>query len=317
MSDLAKWKVRGPVKTLRTEFALWDLDREQWQPPQHGALTSFRPDGKVSSGDFRNSDGSIAHSRWLYDEADRLMERNSWLDDGPIEKTVYSYDEAGRHQRTRRQSTATDMEISSYDARGLRTKVCFLDVRGDNVAYGVEGTEQSYGAPGAATMIVTDGEHGMPAQVVFQAADGRALREVLFERDPAGKLLKEQVRIVGEAPFPEEFKKIFGDVLSRIAYAYDSRGRLIERTTKFAGISEMLTTFRYDDGNDPVEETTQQISREAGIDDNGVVQYSSATVSVQHTRFEYRHDQHGNWTERIVSNQQGPSNIERRALTYY
>jgi len=317
MSDLARWKVRGPVETLRTEFAPWDLDQQQWRPPRHSALTSFRPDGTVSLSEVHNSDGSIAHSRWLYDEAGRLIERTSWMNDGPVEKIVYRYDQAGRHLRTTRQSTETDTEISRYDVRGLRTKVSFLEVRGDNVVYGVEGTDRGYGAPGAARMVVTDGEHGLPAQVVFQDADGCALREVLFERDASGKLLKEQMRIIGEQSFPEEFAKVFGDVLSRIAYAYDSRGRLTERTTKFAGVSEELTTFRYDDRDDPVEETTQQISREANINDNGEVQYSSATVSVQQTRFEYRHDEHGNWTERIVSSQLGRSNTERRAITYY
>jgi hypothetical protein len=53
------------------------------------------------------------------------------------------------------------------------------------------------------------------------------------------------------------------------------------------------------------------------------VHYTADRVIQQHTRFEYRYDTQGNWTERIVSGraEQNPdfqrSNIERRTITYY
>ena len=97
MSDVARWKVHGPVKTLRTEFSTWDLNQDDWQPPKSFTLTTFRSDGAVSNSDTHNPDGSIAHSRWLYDEAGRVSEFNFWMNDGPINRRVYSYDETGRH----------------------------------------------------------------------------------------------------------------------------------------------------------------------------------------------------------------------------
>jgi len=48
MSDLAKWNVHGPVHTLRTEFAAWDLSLEQWQTAQSLTLVWFHPDGRTS-----------------------------------------------------------------------------------------------------------------------------------------------------------------------------------------------------------------------------------------------------------------------------
>ena len=45
MSDLENWKVHGPVHTLRTEFAEWDLSLEQWKAAQHSNLARFHPDG--------------------------------------------------------------------------------------------------------------------------------------------------------------------------------------------------------------------------------------------------------------------------------
>lgn len=321
MNDVAKWKVRGSVKTLQTEFAVWDLNLESWQPAQHLTLTSFRPAGTVSASDTHNPDGSIAHSRWLYDEAERLTETRFCLNDGLVDTTVCFYDEAGRHQRTVQLNTQTDLVISSYDARGVRTQTRSLGPRGVNIAYGIEGTEQAYGAPGAATMIVTDDESVRPAKVIFQDANGRSLREVIFARDHTGRLLSEEMR-VGEE-FPEPLRKAFGEIFSRITYSYDSRGRRLERMNKFGGIGETRTTYRYDDSDDPIEEVTEDTNREMSIDDNGAINYSSDRVSVQHNRFEYRYDAHGNWTERIVSIRLEPnpgfqrSNIERRVITYY
>jgi len=52
-------------------------------------MTSFRPDGLVSSSDTHNPDGSIALSRWLYDDAGRLTESHFQLNDGPVGKILY------------------------------------------------------------------------------------------------------------------------------------------------------------------------------------------------------------------------------------
>jgi hypothetical protein len=137
MSDLAKWKVHGPVATLRTEHAAWDLAREEWQPARVLVITSFRRDGSVSASDFHNPDGSIVHTRWVYDDAGRLMESNFQSGDGFINRTVYTYDEAGRHVRTvevLRGGTPADSESCTYNAAGRKTKVRFLGAIGRKVS---------------------------------------------------------------------------------------------------------------------------------------------------------------------------------------
>src|SRR4030081_2786599 len=100
MNDVLKWKVHGPVETLRQEFAEWDPEQKQWQPARHSSIASFRPDGSISTSDHHNADGSIAHSRWLYDDAGRLIESSFRIDDGPMTRNIHSYDETGRHVRT-------------------------------------------------------------------------------------------------------------------------------------------------------------------------------------------------------------------------
>ena len=63
-------------------------------------------------------------------------------------------------------------------------------------------------------------------------------------------------------------------------------------------------------------------SREMRMDD-GVVKTEERPSHVQHVRFEYQYDAHGNWTERVVSQRlepnadERPSNIERRTISYY
>src|SRR6266478_3688750 len=206
MSDVAKWKVHGAVETLRTEFATWDLNREEWQPARGFTITSFRPDGAVSTSDTHNLDGSIAHSRWLYDDAGRLAESNSWFNDGPIDRVVYSYDEAGRHVLTVQLShdgTQTDSEICSYDTSGKKTKIRFLGLRGANTAYRIEGTEQVYLAPGATMMTTTYDERDLPTKVVFQDANHNLLTYVTFVRDSAGRLLNDEMHVGAESLFPD------------------------------------------------------------------------------------------------------------------
>lgn len=100
MSDIARSKVHGPVQTLRSEHATWDQEREAWKFDLHFTETTFRPDGAVLTTDAHNPDGSVAYSRFFYDDAGRVAEHESWMDDGPVNRTRYFYDEHGRPTRT-------------------------------------------------------------------------------------------------------------------------------------------------------------------------------------------------------------------------
>jgi hypothetical protein len=87
-------------------------------------------------------------------------------------------------------------------------------------------------------------------------------------------------------------------------------------------LSEERVTVRHDDFDNPVEEVRSDASREMRMDD-GVVKTEERPSHVQHVRFEYQYDAHGNWTERIVwqrmdpNTDERPSNIERRTISYY
>jgi hypothetical protein len=339
MGDLAKWKVHGPVATLRTENAEWDADRQDWKPARYFILTSFRRDGAIDSSETHNPGGSISHSRWLYDSAGRLTESDSWMNDEPAQKVLYFYDEAGRPTRTaqlRADGSQTDLETSTYDADGKETKIRLLPItappnskdRAGNgatsIGYSIEGTDYAGG--------------DQPARVILEDADHNPLYEVRFTRDASGRPLTIEM-IMGESQFNDfadhvsadhrevaaaVLKQILGDAFSRTTYIYDSRGRVIERTISMGTMHDGHTIYRYDDDHDEaVEETTETRTREATVNGDAAIRYKPDTISTQHNRFEYSYDTHGNWTEQVVSFQNDPSadfqhsSIKRRVITYF
>ena len=81
MSDLAKWKVRGQVRLVKTSFAEWDLASEEWRDPQYHNEATFRTDGKLDETRHFNPDGTIARTKNLYDERGLLIETQFWKDD--------------------------------------------------------------------------------------------------------------------------------------------------------------------------------------------------------------------------------------------
>jgi YD repeat-containing protein len=346
MSDLAKWKVHGSVATLRVERATWDDEGQGWKPEPYFTETSFRRDGAISSTESHNPNGSIAHSQWLYDVSGRLTESDSWMNKEAPQRTLYIYDEGGRHIRTTYQKddgTQTDLELCSYDAEGKGTKTRMLPVSAVHeggavsLGYSIEDTDMALGAPGATSMTTSYVGPDKPAKVILEDTNHNTVTEVHFVRDAQGRLQSVET-LMGDSQFkdfvdrgsPERreamaafFKQAFGDAFSRTTYKYDSQGHLIEKINTMGTMHEEHTTYGYDGVHDEaIEETTETRSRGATLED-GAIHYNPDTVSTQHNRFEYRYDTHGNWTEQIVSGQYDPSadfqrsNVERRTLTYY
>jgi hypothetical protein len=339
MIDFTKWKICGRVATLTTEHSSWDFAHEEWQPPRGLAITSFRPDGTVSATDFHNPDGSIAHSRWVYDAAGRLLESSFQLGDGPIDRTVYSYDEAGRHVRTVQVShdgTQKETEICTYDSAGKKTKLRFLGLL-KATGFGMEGSEQSYPAPGATTMTTIYDEKHLPTRIIFKDAHQKTVTTVALTRDAAGRLVKEEMGMDLESMFADLFQNVppeqretaaagFKEALGKFSsthYTYDDQGRRVERIMSMGKLGEHRSTYLYQDRDDPVEEINEDRHREAKINETGSVEYTPDSVNLQRNRLEYRYDEQGNWTERVVSYRLEPnpdfqcSNIERRTITYH
>ena len=311
MSDLSKWKVHGPVRMLKTEFAEWDSSQGQWGPPKGGiTVCAFRPDGKISETEGHNSDGSIAHAKWLYDGGGRLVERQFWMNDEPPAKALYFYDDAERHVRTvevNREGTQRESECYKYDSRGWKTQVRFLPPQKPNMhyAYGVEGTETSLDATGAATMTVTYDEGDQPTEVLFHDADQHLIRRVALVRDHEGRLMRVETYLGEQLPFPK-----LPELLERASP--EDRARATELFSMF-----------FDPRRAFAEEATEETSREVGIDEQGELRTASENSRKWQARFEYTYDANGNWIERAgsIRYDRNPEfqrpNVERREIRYY
>jgi YD repeat-containing protein len=346
MSHLAAWKVTGPVRRLRTEFAEWDLTGEEWKPPRGFTLVHFRPDGKIDEMEAHNPDGSISRSRNEYDDVGKLVEARFRMNEGPETRTLYTYDDHGRAVRVVHVETgsdARDVEIDSYDEDGIRTKIQFLEPQKPNTGYmfGIEGSEQAYGATGATTITTRFDRGGKAIEALFHDKDQQLLRRITLIWDNAGRLVQEELHwerplfehpASGENPgseSPESFQALFAKVFGAqnafavTTHVYDQQGRRVERITRYGQIGEERTTFCYDAHGNPVEESRHDFSRELDLDDQGNLQTSKENSHVQHSRFEYAYDTRGNWTERVVWGRLEPnpnferSNVERREIDYW
>ena len=326
MSALAEWNVHGDVHSIRTEFAEWDLSLEQWRPAQSFTIVRFHPDGTISENEHHNPDGTISQSSYHYDAAGRMQEARFGMNDGPVSRSLHFYDERGLLTRVvgvDPDGTEREAENHGYGQDGKRTKVYFVPKQLANAfMYAIEGTVQSYGAPGASTITTLYNDGGHPYEVLFHDADQRLLRRVAFTRDGTGRLITEEMRLGEESPFPE---LLFGpnSVLSTTMYVYDAKGRILQRRTRMGELGEHRTTFRYDDRDNPIEEIHEDISREIQIDEAGALHAAQEKSSTQNVRFDYTYDARGNWQERIVWCRLEPnpnferSNITRREITYY
>ena len=246
---------------------------------------------------------------------------------------LHAYDQAGRRTgsvHVAADGTRRDAEIYGYDGAGRKTKTLFLPDPGTLdpgmlvVGYGIGDDSDD-----------TD-------EAFFHDANQRLIHRVVRSRDQAGRVLSLVVHFGGETPFPDfpgELGKVppeeharmatllaqvFADrTFARTDYTYDEKGRLMERTMRMGGLSEHRTTSRYNDHDDPTDEISEDHSRGASMDSDGVVHTSDERSEAQHTRFDYQYDDHGNWTERIVWSRIEEraeflrSNVIRRTITYY
>jgi hypothetical protein len=328
MSDLAKRNLHGPVHTLRSEFAEWDLTKEEWQPPRHFTVTSFLPDGSLNVIEGQNPDGSTFYSTYVYDANARLTEIHFSSTNALSGTTSYHYDQLGRLNRVSHIDENAHEHVSevwTYEADGRKTKSYSIPQLPANTNFfcSIEGSEESYSAVGATTIVTRHDAAGHPDEVLFHDSEQRVVQRILFERDSAGRTVKKEVhRIAGMPPeLPPEIPLDLFHVLT--TYTYYPDGRVQERNTRMGPAGESRTSFRYDDHGNVVHQTNEEVQREMGMDEAGQFHLLKENSHRGESKMEYVYDAHGNWTEMIVSGRAEPnpnfypSNIECRQITYY
>lgn len=332
------------MRLVANDFAECDLAKDEWRPLRHLNSVTFTTDGKLDESRYYNPNGTIARQKYLYNEAGRLVETQFWIDDTFSNQTLYVYDNAARHVRTVEVNDGVrrDSEVSTYDSSGRRTAVRFFPPELKVTGFAVEGVDHAYGAPGAVTMTTAYDARNLPAEVLFRDAQNALVSRVVFVRDEAGRLLSDELQFGERALFPEPeqqaqstdadraqmaavLAKVLGPTLAfmKTAYVYDEKGRVVEQRNSSGSLGEGRTAIRYDEHDNPIEQTGENHEREIGVEENGELHTASERSHTQHTRFEYRYDAEGNWTERVVWSRLEPnpnfqrSNLKRRGISYY
>ncbi len=353
MTDLARWKLHGSVRTLHIDTAAWDAAQSTWQTPRSLSAVSFRADGQLAEGEVHHADGTVSHQLRSHDEGGRLIEEQSWIGDGPRVRKGYAYDAQGRLTAVREvdaDGTSRQIETTVYDAAGRRTTDRILAgapppaerawrVPPDPSADGSEAVDR---APGAVRVTIVHDGDGRPAEATFFDADQRQVRGVTFTRDDRGRIVHETVLLGDHAPVPEMLagaEGLAGNDPERIAIlmaaafpdrmfastscTYDQKGRLRERTSRRGTLSEETTRFEYDDRDNPILELSEGHRRELHVAEDGTAHARNETRAGHHHLFTYRYDAQGNWIERVVWARTGlqvefaRASLDRRNIAYY
>src|SRR5262249_37614333 len=173
---------------------------------------------------------------------------------------------------------------------GRRSKTYFVPKLppGTGFVYNIEGTEQSYTANNAATIVTSYGPEGAD-EVTFYDAQQRVVHRVTLERDGGGRMLREEARLgdaglgtgieaalmsaAAEAPEAAgRLAQLFApdNLLAATDYTYDAAGRLVEKSSQMGGgMSEERTVYLYDDRGNRVGETHEETTRDMMVGEEG------------------------------------------------
>ncbi len=354
--DIDLNRPRGPIKTCIEESTLYDgAFRTQ--------VSEYTPDGKMISSLWER-DGKIEHStsdsqsQEVRDEQGRLVKYVFVYPGQAAKETYYSYDAAGR-MLTETHNDSADRTDYSYAPDGTMTSVQTFDPRT------IEGTRNA-GFSGSTWMAAFSGfgvttggrvvttydqnKNGIDQRVV--TADGQLVSHSIRKYDADEQLLEESVveqnlgllmldRIPAEQRelmTPEHVQMMSRGVAAlskeppKTTYTYDDEGR-VTRTLQRSMAFEVLTTIRYNEHGDRIEERKKYsdnsrfgVGVPISFDSQGepVAQAEAQQMPEGRTlppdevvKYSYQYDEHGNWTERVTDVTGQAPRVTRRTLTYY
>lgn len=339
MTDRDRWNLRGPVRIASVDRT-WHVaesgaDSCERQERGDSSRVEFGPDGSLLLQSVRNSDGTEWVATRHYDETGRLLEVRSG--DGA---TVYRYSASGAlEQVISRGADGQERLAETYgkDAAGRAAKTMHLvrESAGIMFSMGVEGTDSGYSAAGAASATTAHEPDGRLSELVFRDAGGRLLSRVEFRYDDAGHLVEEahtaQIEglpagmLQGMTPAQAETVRGLFSALGSRLHRYDERGRRIETSSEGSLLGGDRRLFQYNEHGDPVEEVSEMVSRDFGVDEEGKLSAEPTRENVSRTeaRISYDYDTHGNWTRKLVESRSAPdrpfavASEERRTIEYF
>jgi hypothetical protein len=325
MTDRDRWGLRGPVQSCQLRRAWYsrrcDTDRCETEERGDTTLVEFHADGSLARRWHHNPDASEWTSLYEYDSAGRLVAI-----------------------RTEKMTGLVDVQRYEYDVQGRKRKTLYVDVAAQrpntHYSWGVDGTDATYSAPGAATVTTLHNTRDQPIELLFCDSAGRTLSRVEFVYDEVGHLLEEAQTNVAELLPPDvvsgmnpaELEAMHallgiggGDSVRRVHH-YNGQGHRIETSSSLFGpLGRERNTMAYNDHGDLISKVTEFERRDYSIDDQGRLSESPATESASRSeaRFFHDYDGRGNWIRKRVESRSGTdqefsvSSVEQRALAYH
>ena len=299
MADRETAGLRGPVKTCSTEHDI--------AYPDHHWIShtddTFSPEGNLIEKLQRHATGSHWSIVCRYDEHGRLQEKRqsgdvTWAEG---EELFYHYDAAGRLERVMRHSEKDGerlFESYQYAGDGTKRQSLYPAPLPPNAGIACE-CMLHMSTDTVVTMMLFDRD-GRPATKVLYDADDRVIRRIAFRYDSRGRLIEEGEIVGGR--IRDDFRNIF---------QYDESGRTIEADRKWGDWGGERRTFTYNEQGDLTEVRIET----ASLLDDPHVEYWS-----ERSRFQY--DEHRNWTECVTDTVRSSGEItvsatDRRTLVYY
>lgn len=343
-SDRVKSGLRGPVRICVQEStypAVTTADGTQIPERTMRTETEYDPEGRLVSTRNRNYDGSAWIRRNAY-ASGKLFKTTSGKEGAPPVVTTYGYDDQGRLTSITDSSAPDNPTIFQYDERGRQTRVQKSRAEDYRPNAGTAGSPlQAAGMrpnlPGGGTAITTYDENDRPVEVRVLDAQGAEVSRAVGIYDEQGRIAEEKqilddplnlipadarAKILADsgasgADLREQLKKLMGghEGVSSDAYSYDSKGRVTEIRRRMFNRNDTIETS-YNEQGDVVSEITRSLP---GSDEQGQTLPSQNSEA----RYSYQYDEHGNWTEKVVSYGADPgttfqrSDTIRRTLVYF
>ena len=305
----------------------------------------FRSDGSLARCLHHNPDGSELTSTYEYSGTGRLTTIRTENGSGLVDLQFYEYDSAGRLVRVIARPKGGGDRIAEsyeYDAAGRKKKTLYVDSAAQRpdtqYAWGVEGTDSSYSAPGAATLTTLYNEREQPTDLLFYDATGHLLSRVAFGYDRDGNLVEEAQTNIAETLPPEMLTSLnqaqldavrallgaAGEPIRR-THRYNEQGRRVETRSRMGLLGGDSKIVAYNDYGDQIGEIFEHDEQDYSIDDEGRLSDAPTRerVSQSEARFRYYYDAHGNWVMKTVESRIGTdqdltlSSVERRTIEYF
>ena len=342
MKQRDHWDLRGCVRACRLQRTWYSLrcGAEVCETEERGDITSleFRADGSLSRRWHFNPDGSEWTATYEYNDAGRLASVRTESPAGLTQVHFFDYDEAGRPVRVRGDRV---METYGYDAAGRKQKTLHVDLANQTAntlyAWGAEGTDSSYSAPGTARLTTLYNERDQPTQLLFYDANEHLISKVSFTYNTHGNLVEEaQTKSAETVPSElvaslspgqrEAVLALFGASGEpvRRTHQYNDEGRRSESCSRVGLLGGDRKIVAYNIKGDVVEEICERDERDFSMDPEG--RLSDAPTGERkirsEARFHYEYDAEGNWVTKTVEIRGGTqqefivSTVGRRTIEY-